>query len=244
MPIRLLPCTRAWTCGATSDHVTSKLAKVSLPKPAVWLLCGAPLLWLGYAVWQEIQQPGSALGADPGKAVVLYLGTWGIRMLLLALAVSPLRRLLGWPAMAKVRRLVGLFAFTYLSLHFLAYLGLLAGFDWRSIQEDLVKRSYITVGFLALLALVPLAVTSTRNWQRRLGRRWRSLHRLVFVAAALGLVHLWWLTKDGYGEVLAYGVVFLLLMGERFSQWRHSHGRAGGNVLRALQRGLSGGPGV
>ena len=224
--------------------MAARLARVGLSKPMVWLVCGAPLLWLSWAVFREIQRPGSALGADPGEAVVLYLGEWGIRALLLALAVSPLRRRMGWPALARVRRLVGLFAFAYLALHFLAYLWFLAGFDWAAIVEDLAERTYITAGFLGLLALVPLAVTSTRGWQRRLGRRWRTLHRLVFPAAALGLVHLWWLTKDGYGEVLAYGAVFLILMADRLSRWRQTHGRPGETFLRTLQRGLSGGPGV
>jgi sulfoxide reductase heme-binding subunit YedZ len=216
--------------------VAGPLAKVGLPKPLVWLVCGVPLLWLAWAVVEETAQPGSALGADPGEAVVRYLGEWGIRMLLLALAVSPLRRWLGWPALIRVRRLVGLFAFTYLALHFLAYLWFLAGFRWAGILEDLTERTYITAGALALVALLPLAVTSTRGWQRRLGRRWQALHRLVFVAAALGLLHLLWLTKDGYGEVLAYGAVFLLLMGERLSRWRHRHGRPGETALRPLQR--------
>lgn len=191
------------------------LARVPLPKPLVWLLCGAPLGWLAYAISVEVSNPGAALGADPGEAVVLFLGEWGIRFLLLALAVSPLRRRLGWPALARVRRLVGLFAFAYLSLHFVAYLGLLAGFDGAAILEDLTERAYIIAGALGLLALVPLAVTSTRGWQRRLGRRWKRLHRLVFAAAVLGLVHLLWLTKDGYGEVLFYAAVFGLLMADR-----------------------------
>jgi methionine sulfoxide reductase heme-binding subunit len=216
--------------------VNGRLRNVGLPKGLVWLACGAPLIWLLQAVVRDVQRPGAVLGADPGEAVVLFLGEWGIRMLLLALAVTPLRRWLQWPALARVRRLVGLFAFTYLALHFLAYLGFLAAFQWPSIVQDLTERRYITVGALALLALLPLAVTSTRRWQRRLGRRWRSLHRLVFVAVALGLVHLWWLTKDGYGEVLAYSVVFLILMGERLNRWRQHHGRSGEAGLRALQR--------
>lgn len=216
--------------------MAARLARLPLPKPLVWLVCGAPLAWLAWAVAVELRQPGAALGADPGEAVVLHLGEWGIRMLLLALAVTPLRRWLGWPALARVRRLVGLFAFTYLALHFLAYLGFLAGFDGPAIVEDLTERPYITVGFLALLALVPLAATSTRGWQRRLGRRWQVLHRLVYPAAGLGLLHLWWLTKDGYGEVLAYSVLFLVLMAERLNRWRQSHGRSGEAAVRAVQR--------
>ncbi|MFU8816390.1 MAG: sulfite oxidase heme-binding subunit YedZ [Pseudomonadales bacterium] len=200
-------------------------------KLLVWSACSLPLLWLGYAVAVELQQPGAALGADPGEAVVHHLGQWGMRLLLLALAVSPLRRRLHWPGLARVRRLVGLFAFTYLALHFLAYLWFFAGFDWGTIVEDLTRRTYITAGALGLLALLPLALTSTRGWQRRLGRRWPQLHRLVFLATALGLAHLLWLTKDGYGEVLAYTVVFLLLIGERFSARRTRHGRARQAIL-------------
>ncbi len=235
---RWAACTPGWICAVISDGAP---AVSRFLKPVVWLICGAPLVWLGYAVSVEIRQPGAALGADPGEAVVLYLGEWGLRMLLLALAVTPLRRRLRWPELARVRRLVGLFAFTYLSLHFLAYLGFLAGFDWSLVVEDLGERTYITAGALALLALLPLAITSTRGWQRRLGRRWRALHRLVFAAAALGLLHLFWLTKDGYGEVLAYLVIFLILMLERLSQWSRQHGRSGPTILRAVQRGLSGG---
>lgn len=212
------------------------LGNTAVPKPLVWLVCGAPLGWLVYAIVRELGAPGSVLGADPGEAVVLFLGQWGIRLLLLALAVTPLRRVLGWPALARIRRLVGLWAFAYLALHFLAYLTFLAGFDWGVILEDLTERTYIIAGALALLALVPLAVTSTRGWQRRLGRRWRLLHRLVFAAAPLGLVHLWWLTKDGYGEVLAYSVVFLLLMAARLSRRRPHHGRSGDAALRTVQR--------
>lgn len=243
MPIRWHPCTAAWTCGVTSDvrpaaapvRLTGTISTAAI-KPLVWLVCGAPLLWLSQAVVREVQHPGAVLGADPGEAVVLFLGEWGIRLLLLALAVTPLRRRLGWPALARVRRLVGLFAFAYLALHFLAYLGFLAAFQWQSIAEDLTERRYITAGALALLSLLPLAATSTRGWQRRLGRRWGSLHRLVYVAAALGLVHLWWLTKDGYGEALAYSVLYLILMGERLDHWRQRHGRSREAAMRTVQR--------
>jgi methionine sulfoxide reductase heme-binding subunit len=202
-----------------------------LLKPLIWLGCSAPLLWLGYAVAVEVQIPGAALGADPGEAVVHHLGEWSMRMLLLALAVTPLRRRLQWSELARVRRLVGLFAFTYVMLHFLAYLGLLAAFDWSAIVEDLTRRTYISAGALGLLALVPLAVTSTRGWQRRLGRRWRQLHRLVFVAAGLGLAHLIWLTKDGYGEVLVYTIVYLALLIERAVPQRRRHGNTGEAIV-------------
>ena len=187
------------------------MATQTLLKPAAWTLLSLPLAWLGFAIYQEAQLPGSALGADPGEAVLLFLGEWGIRTLLLALSISTLRRRLGYAPLLRIRRLVGLFAFAYLSLHFLLYLGFFAKFDWRLIFEDLSERPYITVGFAALLMLLSLAVTSTDGWRRRLRRRWRQLHRLVYPASALGLLHFWWLTKDGYGEVAAYGIWLLLL---------------------------------
>jgi methionine sulfoxide reductase heme-binding subunit len=200
-------------------------------KPLVWAVCGLPLLWLAYAVVVEVQRPGAVLGADPGEAVVHYLGEWGLRLLLLALAVTPLRRRLAWPDLARVRRLVGLFAFVYVSLHFLAYLWFLAGFDWLAIARDLAERTYITAGALGLLALIPLAATSTRAWQRRLGRRWVQLHRLVYLAVGLGIAHLIWLTKDGYGEVLIYAAVYLLLMAERLSPRRVRNAQSGRTTL-------------
>ncbi|MEJ2087827.1 MAG: sulfoxide reductase heme-binding subunit YedZ [Gammaproteobacteria bacterium] len=147
--------------------------------------------------------------------MVLRLGGWSIRLVMLTLTVSTLRRLLDVPRIVRFRRLVGLFAFTYVALHFLAYLSLLAGFDWAAIREDLVERTYITAGFLALVGLTPLAVTSTSGWQRRLGRRWRKLHRLIYPIAGLALVHYFWLTKDGYGEGVLYLAWFAGLMLER-----------------------------
>lgn len=206
----------AWTCAVISERAGVWL------KPVVWVACALPLAWLALAIAAEARDPGSRLGADPGEAVVQYLGEWGLRMLLLALAVSPLRRRLGVPRIGSLRRMVGLFAFTYLLLHALAYLWFLAGFDWAAVLDDVVARSYITVGLLGLVCLVPLAVTSTRGWRRRLGARWQRLHRLVFAAAGLGLVHLLWLTRSGYGEVLAYGGVFLLLVAERWLTRRRS----------------------
>ncbi len=141
-------------------------------------------------------------------------------MLLAVLLVSTGRRLLEQPRLMRYRRMVGLFAFTYVCLHLLAYLGFLAGFDWAGILEDLLERPYISAGFLALLLLIPLAVTSTRAWRARLGRRWLRLHRAVYPAIALGILHHFWLTKDGYGESVLYLAVFLGLLLERLSQRR------------------------
>ena len=147
--------------------------------------------------------------------MVLYLGEWSIRLLLATLLISTLSRWLRRPGLVSIRRMVGLFAFTAVCAHFLAYLGFLAGFDWSLIREDLVDRRYITVGFLGLLLLIPLAWTSTRGWQRRLGRRWKTLHRLVYLICALALLHLFWLTKDGYGEAILMLTCYLVLIVER-----------------------------
>ncbi|MCZ6617090.1 MAG: ferric reductase-like transmembrane domain-containing protein [Gammaproteobacteria bacterium] len=179
-----------------------------------------PLVWLGYAVSRELSNPGVVLGADPGEAVLHFFGDWTVRLLLLTLSVSTMRRLFRQPAIGRYRRMIGLFAFAYAVLHMLSYLGFLAEFEWRIVLEDFVDRTYITVGISALLLLLPLALTSTRGWQRRLGRRWRRLHKLVYPAMGLGLLHLLWLTKDGYAEPLLYCAIFAGLMVERLVDWR------------------------
>lgn len=192
----------------------------SFLQPLTCLLLAAPALWLGYGIWQEVAAPGSRFGADPGEAVTDYLGLWAIRMLMLALLVTPLRRITGWSWLAPLRRTVGLFAFGYVSAHLLGYLGLLAAFDAAQIVADLTERTYIIAGMVAVLSLAPLAVTSTRAWQRRLRKRWQALHRLVFVAGFAALLHLFWLTKDGYGEPLLYAGLFTLALGERLLNWQ------------------------
>lgn len=208
---------REWICAGIIEApsaVSQAASRVTAKVVAFVVLC-LPLLWLGWQMLAEVRMPGSALGADPGEAVVLHLGQWTLRMLLLTLCVSSFRRLFGWTWLARFRRMVGLFAFSYLCLHILGYAALLAGFDWRSVIDDLTKRPYVTVGMGAFALLMPLAVTSTRGWQRRLGKRWQRLHRLIYPAAMLGLVHLAWLTKDGFAEVALYLVVLVLLLGER-----------------------------
>ena len=176
---------------------------------------GLPLAWLVFAIAGELRSPGSMLGADPGEAVLLHLGEWGLRALLLTLSVSTVRRRLGYAPILRVRRMAGLFAFTYIALHFLFYLWFFTEFDVGLIVEELAERPYITVGFAAFVILLALAGTSTNGWQRRLRRRWQQLHRFVYVAAALGMLHFWWLTKAGYGEVLFHGCWLALLYADR-----------------------------
>ncbi|MEM7078166.1 MAG: protein-methionine-sulfoxide reductase heme-binding subunit MsrQ [Pseudomonadota bacterium] len=181
-------------------------------KLGLWLLLSLPLAELAWRIGLELQQPTSGLGADPGEAIVHHLGTWALRILLLAFSVTPLRRTLRWQALGRARRLVGLFAFAYVTLHMLAYMFYYLQWDVVALFEDFSKRSYITVGIVSFLILAAMAVTSTRGWQRRLGRNWRRLHLGIYLAVALGLVHLWWLTRDGYAELLLYTIWFVVLL--------------------------------
>lgn len=213
MRIRLPLSTTAWIFPA----ITDRLANIFL-----FAALSLPLAVLGYDVLGELNLPGSRLGADPAQAIVHRLGEWSIWMLLATLSVSTLRHLSGRARLLRFRRMVGLFAFGYLCLHFLAYLVYLADLDWQLIVADLSERPYITVGFLGLLLLVPLAVTSTNGWRRRLGARWQLLHRLIYVVVPLGLIHHYWLTKDDYAETVLYALLFALLMLERLVRKRRS----------------------
>ncbi len=196
-------------------------------KPIVFLLCLLPAIWLalGILALQSGNMNSSAalaLGANPVEKVQDTLGIWGLRLLLVTLAVTPLRVLGGWPKLQLFRRMLGLFAFFYIALHFLWYLFVDQAFNWGQLFGDVVKRPYITAGFSAFLLLVPLAVTSTQRAMRRLGRRWQKLHRLVYAAAILGCVHYWWQVKADIREPLIYAAIAALLLG-----WRG---------LRSLQR--------
>lgn len=179
-------------------------------KPAVFAVCLGPLAW---AVWLAAS---GGLGANPIEATIRHFGDWGLRFLLVALAVTPLRQITGLAALARFRRMMGLFAFFYVSLHVAAYVGLDQFFDWRAIAADIVKRTYITVGMAAFVLLVPLAVSSTKGWVKRLGaRRWQTLHRAVYAAGVLGLVHYVLMIKAGYREAAVYAAVLALLLGWR-----------------------------
>ena len=186
-----------------------------LLKPTLFVALLAPLGWLASRIYLEIQAPGSGLGADPNEAIVHFLGEWALRVLLLAFSVTPLRRALKSASLARCRRMVGLFAFAYALLHLLAYLAFYLAFSWSALLEDFVERAYITAGLVAFAALLAMALTSTRGWQRRLRANWRKLHRVVYVAVTLALVHLWWLTRDGYGELVLYTAWFFVLLAAR-----------------------------
>ena len=163
------------------------------------------------------------LGANPVETVTHHTGTWGLRFLLLTLAVTPLRRLSGWNWLLRYRRMLGLFAFFYALLHFATYLVFDQFCDPAAIARDVLKRPYITVGFLAFVLLIPLAVTSTNKMIRRLGaRRWQRLHRLVYAIGLLVIVHYFWLVKADLSRPLLYATVLALLLGYRlWFYYRH-----------------------
>lgn len=178
-------------------------------KIAVWCLALAPLGLLLYdALTGNLQ-------AEPIKDITHRTGWWTLTLLLVTLAITPIRRITGWKQIVKLRRPIGLFAFFYATLHVLIYFGLdqLLAFDY--ILEDIAKRPYITVGFTAWLLLIPLTVTSTKGWIRKLGKRWQKLHRLVYVVAVLGVLHFLWLVKADIREPLIFGGVLAVLLAFR-----------------------------
>ncbi|HEX2092949.1 MAG TPA: protein-methionine-sulfoxide reductase heme-binding subunit MsrQ [Longimicrobiaceae bacterium] len=177
-------------------------------KPVVWIAALAPFALLVYDAFT------GGLGAEPIEEITHRTGKTALVLLLVTLAVTPVRRVTGWNGAVRLRRLLGLFAFFYASLHFLTYL-----FDQELspayIVEDVVEHPYVTAGFTAFLLLIPLAATSTQGMIRRLGKRWQKLHRLVYVAAGLGVVHFLWLVKKDLREPLIFGAVLLLLLAFR-----------------------------
>lgn len=188
-------------------------------KTALFLLCLVP-----FALYLE-RWFADALGANPIEAITRGSGDWTLRLLLVTLAVTPLRKLTGLNWLLRLRRMLGLFAFFYASLHFTTYLWLDQFFDLQAIAKDILKRPFITVGFAAFVLLVPLAVTSNNFAIRRLGgRRWQSLHRSVYAIAIFGVVHYWWLVKADIREPLLYAVILTVLLGLR-AWWREQERR-------------------
>jgi sulfoxide reductase heme-binding subunit YedZ len=187
-------------------------------KPLVFLASLSPIVWLFMGGFEVL---GQSLGPDPIKLTLHTIGKTALNFLMLTLMVTPVRQLTGWTHGLRIRRMLGLFAFFYTLLHFLIYLGLDQEFDFAGVTKDIVKRPYITIGFLALLMLIPLAVTSTNKMMRRLGRRWQTLHRLIYAIAILGVWHYYWQTKRDVTEPLIYAAILALLLGYRVvHSWR------------------------
>ncbi|MEQ1838429.1 MAG: protein-methionine-sulfoxide reductase heme-binding subunit MsrQ, partial [Candidatus Nitrotoga sp.] len=161
------------------------------------------------------------LGTNPIEFITHSTGTWTLNFLLITLCITPLRQLSGWSWLIKLRRMVGLYAFFYACLHFITYIWLDQFFDVAAIIKDVIKRPFITVGFAAFILLIPLALTSTDAMLKKLGgKRWQSLHRLIYLIAILGVLHFWWLVKKDITEPLIYAVILASLLGYRVMKWR------------------------
>ena len=186
------------------------------PRVIVWTKAGlfvlallplARLVWLGFT---------GGLGANPIEFITHSTGTWTLVGLLATLSVTPLRKLSGWNWLLRLRRMLGLFAFFYASLHFTTYIWLDQFFDLHAVFKDVIKRPFITVGFLAFVLLIPLAVTSTNAMVKRLGgKSWQRLHRLVYAIAILGVLHYWWLVKKDLTQPLIYALILAALLAYR-----------------------------
>jgi sulfoxide reductase heme-binding subunit YedZ len=198
---------------------------------AVAALCAVPAASLAWTA------AFGDLGANPIETATHATGEWALRLLLATLAVTPLRRLLGWSWLAPQRRTLGLAAFAYATVHFLIWSVLDNGLDWAGIVEDIAERPFVTAGFAAFVSMIPLAITSTRGWIKRLGRRWVALHRLAYVAAALAVLHFVWLVKKDLREPLVYAAVLGVLLGIRVGL-RYSKSRSS-TVLRPSARAFS-----
>ena len=189
---------------------TTKEKWLSTGKSLVFLVALIPLAklaWLGLH---------DGLGANPIEKITRTTGYWTLTFLMITLAATPLRSVSGWSWPIRWRRMLGLFAFFYASLHFLTYLVLDQFFDWPAIVKDIAKRPYITVGFPAFLMLIPLAVTSTNKMVQRLGaKRWKNLHKLIYIIGIAGVVHFWWLVKKDITEPVQLAVVLTVLLGFR-----------------------------
>ena len=176
-------------------------------KPVLFVVCLSPLAGLG---WRALH---GELTANPIEFITHATGDWTLRFLIITLCVTPFRKILHLPELIRFRRMLGLFAFFYACLHFTTYVWLDKFFDLSEMWKDIAKRKYITVGFTAFLSLIPLAVTSTAGWIRRLGgKRWQQLHRLIYFSATLGVIHYYWLVKSAVIRPLTYGVIVAVLL--------------------------------
>jgi methionine sulfoxide reductase heme-binding subunit len=183
--------------------------KLKLLKLAVFFAALIPLAHLGWKAYQGM------LGANPIEVITHATGDWTLIFLMLTLSITPLRKLTGQHWLIRFRRMLGLFAFFYASLHFTTYIWLDKFFDLHEMVKDVGKRKFITVGFTAFVLLIPLAVTSTKGMIRRLGKRWAPLHRLIYISAIAGVIHYWWLVKADVRKPEYYAAILLVLLGYR-----------------------------
>lgn len=196
---------------------TVQLVWIRRFKPVLFILCLLPIVFLVIGAFT------GKLSADPIEDITFTTGEWSLRFLLITLTVTPLRHITGWNTLIRVRRMLGLFAFFYVCLHFLTYIVLEQYFAWPEIIEDILTRNYILVGFLGFLLLIPLAITSTNKMMKRLGgKRWQQLHRLVYIATVAGILHFLWLVKSDVTEPVVHAIILTVLLGYRAFQQRRN----------------------
>ena len=190
---------------------------MTIDKRGVFLLALLPLLWISWLTFREM------LGANPVERVIHFTGLWTLYFLLITLSITPVRRLFGWNSLLRIRRMLGLFAFFYGTLHLLSYAGIDQWFTWQAIVHDVLKHPYILIGLSGYVLMLPLALTSNAWAISKLKTRWKLLHRLAYVVPALGVLHFAWLVKKDLSEPLLYGAMLLLLLSLRLpvlAQWR------------------------
>ena len=196
-------------------------------KPVVFVACLIPLALLGWKAYS------GGLGANPIEVITHATGDWTLRFLIITLAITPIRKLTGRLWLIRYRRMFGLFAFSYGALHFLTYIWLDKFFDLHDMLHDIAKRRFITVGFAGFVLLIPLALTSTKGWIRRLGgKRWQALHRLIYFSAIAGVVHYLWLVKADIREPAKYAAILAVLLGYRIAVWANP--KAAADKTKAL----------
>ena len=192
-------------------------------KPVLFIVCLLPFL---RAAAGAFGIAGQTLGVNPVEDILHAFGEWALRLLVLTLLVTPLRDITGAHWLPGMRRMIGLFAFFYVLMHFVVWFALDRELNLGAVVQDVLKRPFITIGFLAMLILIPLAVTSTNAWMRRFGRRWKALHRLVYLIAILGVWHFYWLVKADVREPLIYAAIIAVLLGYRVWKARQRSARA------------------
>jgi sulfoxide reductase heme-binding subunit YedZ len=191
-----------------SVSVRRYLIFIALFTPFVYILAQVVALQMGdYEI----------LGPEPGKAIAWFTGEWAFNILLLVLAITPMRKWFGWKWPMHHRRMLGLFVMFYATLHLFSYIAFLLAWEWGDIGSELIERPYLTLGFLAWLLLIPLTVTSTKGWQRRLKKKWKSLHKVIYLVAILCAVHYLLQIRSNWFEPTLYAAITLVLLGQRFS---------------------------
>ena len=190
----------------------------ALIKPSIFFLCVLPAAYLFYAVYLAFSGGENLLGPDPAKTLSLETGEWAIRLLIVSLAVSPVRYLFNWPYAWKLRRMLGLFALFYTFLHLLVFLMFLLEWQWSEIGTEIVERPFITIGFIAFLMMLSLGVTSFNAIQRKMGRNWKRLHRLVYAINVLAVLHVVWIVRSSYWDAVLYGTLVFVFLGYRVAR--------------------------